>query len=75
MGQYNEIFSRRIYMENEFSSQGREMLLFLTTNIAVVTSRANQQYDLFDLINNQNEYSTHAIPFLKFPGLLDKNPN
>ena len=51
------------------------MLLFLTTNIAAVTSRANQQYDLFDVINNQNEYSTYAIPFSKFPGLLDKNPN
>ena len=47
------------------------MLLFLTTNIAAVTSHANQQYDLFDVINNQNEYSTYAIPFLKFPGLLD----
>ena len=51
------------------------MLLFLTTNIAAVTSHANQQYDLFDVINNQNEYSTYAIPFCKFPGLLDKNPN
>ena len=28
----------------EFSSQRREMLLFLTTNMAAVTSRANQQY-------------------------------
>ena len=37
------------------------MLLFLTTNIAAVTSRANQQYDLF-----QNEYSTYAIPFLNW---------
>ena len=62
-------------MKKEFSSQRREMLLFLTTNIAGVTSRANQQYDLFDVINNQNEYSTYAIPFLKFPGLLDQNPN
>ena len=42
------------------------MLLFLTTNIAAVTSRANQQYDLFDVINNQNEYSTYAIPFLNW---------
>ena len=62
-------------MKKELSSQRREMLLFLTTNIAAVTSRANQQYDLFDVINNQNEYSTHAIPFRKFPGLLDKNRN
>ena len=29
-------FSRRIYMKIEFSSHGREMLLFLTTNIAAV---------------------------------------
>ena len=51
------------------------MLLFLTTNIAAIMSRANQQYDLFDVINNQNEYSTYVIPFLKFPELLNKNPN
>lgn len=61
-------------MKKESSSQ-RQMLLFLTINIAAVTSHANQQYDLFDVINNQNEYSTYAIPFRKFPGLLDKNPN
>ena len=41
-GQYNKIFSRRIYMEIAFSSQRREMLLFLTANMAAVTSRANQ---------------------------------
>ena len=28
----------------EFSSQRREMLLFFNTNMAAVTSRANQQY-------------------------------
>ena len=33
-----------IYVKIEFSSQRREMLLFLTTNMAAVTSRANQQY-------------------------------
>ena len=38
--QYNRIFSRRIYMKIEFSSQTREMLLFLTTNMAAMTSRA-----------------------------------
>ena len=38
-----EFFSGRIYMKIVFSSQGREMLLFLTTNMAAVTSRANQQ--------------------------------
>ena len=31
-------------MKIEFSSQRREMLLFLTTSMAAVTSRANQQY-------------------------------
>ena len=30
-------------MKIEFSSQRREMLLFLTDNMAAVTSRANQQ--------------------------------
>ena len=43
-GQYNRIFSRRIDMKIEFSSQRREMLLFFTTNMADVTSCANQQY-------------------------------
>ena len=43
-GQYNRIFSRRIYMKIEFSSQRGKMLLFLTTSIAAVTSPANQQY-------------------------------
>ena len=31
-------------MKKEFSYQRREKLLFLTTNMAAVTSRANQQY-------------------------------
>ena len=31
-------------MKIEFSSQRREMLLFLTTNLAAMTSCANQQY-------------------------------
>ena len=42
-GQYNRIFSRRIYMKIEFRSQRRRMLLPLTNNMAAVTSRANQQ--------------------------------
>ena len=33
----------RIYLKMEFSSQSRKMLLFLITNIAAVTSHANQQ--------------------------------
>ena len=36
-------------MKIEFSSQRREMLLFLTTNIAAVTSPANQQCVFFPL--------------------------
>ena len=43
MFQYNRIFSQRIYPKIEFGSQRREMLLFLTTNMAAVTSHANQQ--------------------------------
>ena len=31
-------------MKIEFSSQRREMLLFLITNMAAVTSRGNQQF-------------------------------
>ena len=45
-GQNIRVFSRRIYMEIEFSSQRREMLFFLTTNMATnmaVTSCASQQ--------------------------------
>ena len=40
--QYN--FSQRIYMKIEFSSQRREMILFLTTNMATVTSRIQTSY-------------------------------
>ena len=40
-GQNKRIIPRRIYMKIEFSSQRREMLLLLTTNMAAVTSRAN----------------------------------
>ena len=36
-GRYNRIFSRAIYMKIEFSFQRREMVLFLTTNMAAVT--------------------------------------
>ena len=47
-GQYKRIFSRRIYMNIEFIFQRREMLLFLTTNMAAVTSRTNYQYQKYD---------------------------
>ena len=39
-----EFCSRNIYMKIELTSQRREMLLFLTTNMAAVKSRANQQF-------------------------------
>ena len=42
-----ELFSRRIYMKKEVTSQRREMLLFLTTKMAAVTSPANPQYTGF----------------------------
>ena len=32
-------------MKKEFSSQRREIFFFLTTNMAAVTSRANQQLE------------------------------
>ena len=46
-GQNKRNFSRRICMKIEFCSQRREMLLFLTTNMATVTSRANQQFPYY----------------------------
>ena len=49
--QYN--FSRIINMKTEFGSQRREMLLFLTTNMAAVTSLADQQY--WQLVISRNE--------------------
>ena len=43
-------------MKIEFSSQRREMLLFLTTNMAAVTSRANQQYCFNSIAQNGISY-------------------
>ena len=46
-GQYNGIFSQRIYMKIRYNSQRRKMLSFLTlthhTNMACMMSIANQQ--------------------------------
>ena len=42
-GNVGDQFSRIINMKIEFGSQKRQMLLFLTTNMAAVTSSANQQ--------------------------------
>ena len=50
-----ELFSRRIYMKIEVTSQRREMLLFLTTKMAAVTSPTNQKYkgSLFIISKNK----------------------
>ena len=56
-GPYNRFFSRRIYMKIEFSSLRREMLLFFITNMAAVTSRANQQFPVCTLLLIANENS------------------
>ena len=42
------VSTKEIYMEIELSSHRREMLLFLTTNMAGVTSHANHQYKMSD---------------------------
>ena len=62
------IFSWRIYMKMEFSSQRRKKLLFLTTNMAAVTSRANQQYTeiyLHKFCNRVIQGNTESLIFLK----------
>jgi len=41
-----ELFSGRIYMKKEFSSQRRGKLFSLTSSMAAVTSRANQQLNI-----------------------------
>ena len=40
-------------MKIQFSSQRREMLLFLTTNMAAVTSRVNRQYATFAFVKRK----------------------
>lgn len=57
-GQYNTILFRRNCMKIEFSSQRRETVLFLTTNMAAVTSRANQQYNTSAAAVNKHK-NTH----------------
>ena len=51
-----ELFSRRIYMKIAVTSQRREMILFLITNMAAVTSPANQKYkgSLFIMSKNKS---------------------
>ena len=61
-GQYNGIFPRRIYMKIAFRSQRREILLFLTINMAAVTSRANQQYSSH-LFIRKRLFEVHWVHF------------
>ena len=58
-----ELFSRRIYVKKEVTSQRREMLLFLTTKMAAVTSPANQQYkgSLFIISKNIQEHKLSML--------------
>ena len=55
-------------MKIEFSFQRREMLLFLTTNMAVVTSQANQQYRLFSQATVQSFLARLALKMLPETG-------
>ena len=48
-GQYNRIFSRRIYMKMEFSFQRREMLSFLTSNSCRLEKLINIKVILFEI--------------------------
>ena len=52
------LFSGRIYMKIEFSSQRREMLLFLITNMAAVASHSTQQLceNMFMLAVSRNDH-------------------
>ena len=56
LGVSQELFSRRIYRKVEVTSQRGEMLLFLTTKMAAVTSPANQKYkgSLFIISKNKS---------------------
>ena len=60
-GQYNIIFSRRIFMKPEISSQRREMLLLLTTNVVAATSHANQQYPIVLLVINNRRIPLFSL--------------
>ena len=52
-------------MKIEFSSQRRETVLFLTTNMAAVTSRANQQFPTYLRIKDLEFYlCSSLLPFI-----------
>ena len=60
-------------MKIEFSSQRREMLLFLTTNMAAVTSRANQQCtQVHILCKGAFELYAHVLDQVHFRFCLGK---
>ena len=58
-------------MKIEFSSQRREMLLFLPTNIAAVTSCANQQSRHQRIKNN---YLIYCLIHMLYSYCLFSNP-
>ena len=72
-GQYNTILFRRICMKIEFSSQRRETVLFLTTNMAAVTSRANQQYSPKNLYTAFCLFICFTLTPGLFPSWINKN--
>ena len=55
-GQNNTILFRRICIKIKFSSQRRDRPLFLTTNMAAMTSRAIKQYGKVQSIEFGNRY-------------------
>ena len=60
-----ELFSRRIYMKIEVTSQGRDMLLFLTIKMAAVTSPTNQNYTGSLFIISKNKSLVCSQTFIK----------
>ena len=69
--QYN--FSRIINMKIEFGSQRRQILLFLTTNMAAVTSSADQQY--WQLAISRNWQIEKMWDWARIHQRLSKNSN
>ena len=62
-----EFFLEELEMEMVFSSQRREMLLFLTTNIAAVTSGANEQFERNYIITRDQKRDEHGASFQSSP--------
>ena len=54
-------FFSKTYLKIEFSSQWREMLLLLITNMAAVTSRANQELEMRQSLEHLLPYSNKII--------------